>query len=289
MKPVKCMVLADVHQAVHKWRLLVQAVREQKPALVAVAGDLLPKDKGTLAQVSYLPYLREYAAAIKAVGAELILILGNDDNQLVIPEMEKGDAEGLWHYVADRVKEVKGYRFCGCPWIRDHPFGYKYWVAAETAQDLNLEPFQLGPPVMINRDNEIEEIPDYQAYLLGKPSILASLEALAGRVKDLSRSIWLIHQPPVKLGFDLCGSGARVGSPAVYNFLAERQPLLSIHGHIHEAPEVNGHIWAAKIGRTLCVQAGQPERDLFYAVFDLEDGKIANLAHSVYGRAGGSL
>lgn len=281
---MKCMVLADLHQSENKWRLLVQAIREQKPDIVAVAGDLLPKERGILAQGSYVSHIRQYASEIQAAGAELILILGNDDNQLIIPEMEKGDAEGLWHYVADRVKEVKGYQFCGCPWIRDYPFGYKYWVAAESAEDIFIDPLQLGPPVIINHNHEIEEIPDLKTYLLGKPSIFASLENLAGRVKDMPNSIWLIHQPPVKMGFDLCGSGDKVGSPTVYNFLLEKQPLLSIHGHIHEAPEVNGQVWAKQLGRILCIQAGQPERDIFYAKFDLKDGKIENLAHSVYGR-----
>ncbi len=243
----------------------------------------MPKDQGILNQLSYVPYLRESASAIKEGGAELVLILGNDDNQHVIPEMEKGDKEGLWHYVADRVKEVRGYEFCGCPWIRDYPFGYKYWVAAESEEDLFMEPFQLGPPVIINQDNAIEEMLDSKAYLLGKPSIAASLESMAMRVKDISKSIWLVHQPPVNLDFDLCGSGARVGSPAVYNFLSAKQPLLSIHGHIHEAPEVNGNIWAKKLGQTMCIQAGQPEKGISYALFELKDAKITDLSHAVYG------
>ena len=280
---MKCMVLADLHQSADKWALLVREVREHRPGLVAVAGDLLPRDEGILAQVSCIPELREYGSQIKAAGAALVLIPGNDDNQLVTPELEKGDAEGLWYYVAGRVKEVQGYEFCGCPWIRDYPLGYKYWVAADTADDIYIDPLQLGPPVVINRHNEIEELPDLKAYLMGKPSIEASLESLAGRVKELPRSIWLIHQPPAHMGFDLCGSGARAGSSAIYNFLLEKQPLLSVHGLIHEAPEVNGHVWAQKLGRTLCIQAGQPEYGINYVLFELEDDQIINPRHAVYG------
>jgi len=275
--------LTDIHYGENKWQLLVQAVKEHKPDLVAIAGDLLPKDQGTLGQVSYLPGLRAYAEAINAAGAELVLILGNDDNRLAVPEMERGDEDGLWHYVADRVKEIKGYTLCGCPWIKDYPFGYKYWVAAETPAEICIDPLQLGPPVTITDRNEIEEIPDLNAYLLGKPSISASLKKIAGRVKEISNSIWLIHQPPAYLGLDICGSGEKAGSFAVYDFLAEKQPLLAVHGHIHESPEVNGQIWAAKLNRTLCIQAGQSRYALSYALFELEDQKIVNLAHSVYG------
>ncbi|HSW35826.1 MAG TPA: hypothetical protein VLH18_04390, partial [Candidatus Limnocylindrales bacterium] len=176
------------------------------------------------------------------------------------------------------------YEICGCPWIRDYPFGYKYWVVAESPEYTYIDPLQLGRPVTISRTNEIEEIPDLKTYLLTKPPMSVSLNNLAARVKDISKSIWLIHQPPAYLGLDLCGSGVEVGSLAVYNFLLEKQPLLSIHGHIHEAPEFNGQIWALKLGQTLCIQAGQSRKELSYVLFDFEDGEIVNLAHSVYGR-----
>ncbi len=281
---MKCVVLADVHQAAVKWEQLVQVVQEKKPGLVAIAGDLMPKDRGTLAQGMYMPVLRECAGRIKAAGAELIIIPGNDDNQLMVPGLEQGDADGLWHYVADRVKKVRGYEFCGCPWVRDHPFGYKYWVAAETATDIYIDPFQISPPLLINRHNEIEEIHDYMTYLQGRPSLQELLKKTACQVEDISRSVWLIHQPPVGMGFDICGSGAKVGSTAVYDFLQEKQPLLSVHGHIHEAPAVNGHIWAGRLGDTFCIQAGQPEEELSYVVLEINNGTIEHPAHSLYGR-----
>jgi len=281
---LKIMALADVHQSENHWKMLVKAVQDNRPDLVVIAGDLLPKYDGILAQVSFVPQLREHAFNIKECGSELILILGNDDNQLVIPEMIKGDDQGLWHYVADRVKEVKGYQFCGCPWIRDYPFAYKYWVAPDSSEEVFIDPVQLGPPAVINSENEIELIFDLKTYLEKKVSVTKSLEDMASQVNILAHSIWLIHDPPVNMEFDLCATGDKVGSPAVYRFLAEKQPLLSIHGHIHEAPVYNGGIWAGKLGNTMCIQPGQPEDYLHYVIFNLENGNINNLVHSVYGK-----
>lgn len=281
---MKFMVLADVHQSEKHWQLLYEAVCDEKPDLVAIAGDLLPKYDGILAQLSFLPALKEYASAIRNKGAELVLILGNDDNHLAIPEMEKGDQQNLWHYVSDRVKKVSGWEICGCPWISDYPFAYKYWVAVESKDQSAISPLQLGPPATISSKNEIETIPDLEAYLKAKPSINQSLEKMAGQVKNISNSIWLIHGPPTKMDFDLCGSGDRVGSPAVYNFIAEKQPLLTTHGHIHEAPALNGGVWVKKLGRTVCIQAGQSFEELNYAIFNLNEGKIENLEHSIYGK-----
>ena len=286
---MKIMVLADVHQSEKHWELLIEAVRDNKPDLVAIAGDLLPKYDGILAQLTFLPRLREYASAIKTAGAELVFILGNDDNEQAVPEMEKGDQLGLWHYVPDRVKKVKGREFCGCPWINDYPFAYKYWVAAENKSDYAIHPVQLGPPAVINSKNEIETITDLESYLKSKVSIRESLENTATLLNNMAESIWLIHCPPVKMDLDLCGSGDRVGSPEVYRFIANNQPLLSIHGHIHEAPAVNGGIWARKLGRTICIQAGQPYDELNYVTLELRDGKMENLAHSLYGSYRGEM
>ncbi len=280
---MKVLALADVHQSERHWEMLIEAVKEENPALVLIAGDLLPKYEGILAQVAFVPRLKDHAVTIRSLGAELILILGNDDNQLVIPQMEEGDREGLWHYIPDRAREVKGYHFCGCPWIRDYPFAYKYWVAPDGPNEIYIDPVQLGPPAVINSDNEIAIIADLEEYLSKKQSVKESLENMANQIGDIGFSIWLIHDSPSGIDLDLCATGNRVGNPAVYRFLLEKQPLLSIHGHIHEAPTYNGGIWAARIGETWCIQAGQRESELSYAVFELEEGAIYNLRHSLYG------
>jgi uncharacterized protein len=282
---MKLIALADVHHSEEKWEQLVGAVRQQRPDIVAIAGDLLPKSKGTLAQHEFMPYIRECANNIRDTGAKLVLILGNDDNQLLVPEFKRGEKEGLWHYVADWVCKIEGYEFCGCPWIRDYPFAYKYWVAPDSENELYINDLQLGPPLLINTDNQIEEIPDLESYLRSKMSISDSLNKMAASVKNIGRSIWLIHEPPAYTGFDHCATGDKVGSPIVFSFISNKQPLLTIHGHIHEAPRFNGGVWVAMIGNTTSIQAGQFDDRLCYVTFKLEDGKVLNLEHSVYGRS----
>ncbi len=274
--------LADIHQAEEKWEQLASLVIKLKPDFVLIAGDLLPKDRGVLNQMSCLPYVKQCAAEIQACGSELVIIPGNDDNSLVLPALEEGDQQGLWHFIPDRARTIAGIEFCGCPWIRDYPFGYKYWVAPESPDHLAISAFQLGPPLLINEKNDIEEIDDFEAYLAGKMSITESLERLTEGLADPTRSIWLIHEPPAWMGLDLCASGDRVGSTVVYRFLEKTQPLLSLHGHIHEAPKYNGGIWAGRIGKTTVLQPGQLDDRLYYAVFELHKGKIRNLKHSVY-------
>ncbi|HTU14769.1 MAG TPA: metallophosphoesterase [Solirubrobacterales bacterium] len=90
------------------------------------------------------------------------------------------------------------------------------------------------------------------------------LAALADQVEDFGRVVANIHVPPYGSSLDIApeldtsfeppkpitGSTVPVGSKAVTEFLMERQPLLSLHGHIHESP---GKV---DIGKTYAINPG---------------------------------
>ncbi|HEX5192813.1 MAG TPA: metallophosphoesterase [Solirubrobacteraceae bacterium] len=91
------------------------------------------------------------------------------------------------------------------------------------------------------------------------------LDALARQVSDPRRAIFMIHVPPHDSGLDTApildenlrptvsaGDVLRgpVGSTAVRRIIEDYQPVLSIHGHIHESGGER------KIGKTLCINPG---------------------------------
>ena len=55
--------------------------------------------------------------------------------------------------------------------------------------------------------------------------------------------------------------GTHIGSMAVAAFIVKHRPPLVLSGHIHESPEVSGHITHI-IGDTLCVNPGRAEHEL---------------------------
>jgi Icc-related predicted phosphoesterase len=61
-----------------------------------------------------------------------------------------------------------------------------------------------------------------------------------------------------------------VGSTGVRSFIEEREPLLSLHGHVHESAGI------ATIGRTTCINPGSEYTDgvLNGAVVEVGDGEI---------------
>jgi Icc-related predicted phosphoesterase len=96
-------------------------------------------------------------------------------------------------------------------------------------------------------------------------ALYARLDALARQVEDPRRAIFMIHVPPHDSGLDTAplldenlrptvsaGDVLRgpVGSTAVRRIIEEHQPVLAVHGHIHESGGER------RIGRTLCINPG---------------------------------
>jgi len=93
----------------------------------------------------------------------------------------------------------------------------------------------------------------------------ARLEAVVARVRNLRTAVFCIHVPPYdclideapmvdkKLNLVLTAGRPRLipaGSKAVRRIIKKYQPLLGLHGHIHESP---GFV---RIGRTQCLNPG---------------------------------
>lgn len=78
--------------------------------------------------------------------------------------------------------------------------------------------------------------------------------------------IFVSHAPPHNSGLDVV-EGKNVGSLAIRGFIEKHQPLLSLHGHVHE------FTGSVKIGKTICVNAGSGHMEnlLKAAVIDTPD------------------
>lgn len=112
--------------------------------------------------------------------------------------------------------------------------------------------------------------------------LAGKIEAVAQHVPDMGRTIFNFHAPPYGTGLDdapaldenlrpMHGGAVMkaVGSVAVRDAINEHQPLLSVHGHIHESRGVK------KMGRTLAINPGSVYGDgvLQGAVIELDAKK----------------
>ncbi len=269
----RLLMTTDLHQFRGKWEALIEAAERERPAVVLIAGDILPKDGGISRQREFFPQLRKMLLAIRdRSGARVLLYLGNDDGHFLEPLVDELAADGLCVNLNQRVHRELGLVFCGMNKVRDYPFGYKHYCVPD--EEWVTDPVQFCNPAITfdDRGNEIE-IPELRRYLLNKRSILRHLEDLKAQLQpdEMSRSVWMVHQPPAGFGMDICGDGRKVGSPTLTRFIRENQPLLGCSGHIHESPHQPGGRWIANIGSTLWVQPGQVDRRLHYVTLDITD------------------
>lgn len=110
-------------------------------------------------------------------------------------------------------------------------------------------------------------------------------EAMIANVKDPKNAVYNIHVPPYKTGLDdaaeldkdlrpvLAGQSIiPVGSKALREVIEKHQPLLSLHGHIHEGRGTT------RIGKTLCINPGSmyEQGSLLGALVVLGEGRIEN-------------
>ncbi len=114
------------------------------------------------------------------------------------------------------------------------------------------------------------------------------IENMCAQVKDFQHCIFNFHVPPLDSTLDTCpkldwstdpptpivSSGqivfAGAGSPSVRKAIEKYQPMLGLHGHIHEAQGM------VKIGRTTCVNPGSEygEGILRGCLITYADGKV---------------
>jgi hypothetical protein len=116
--------------------------------------------------------------------------------------------------------------------------------------------------------------------------LATKIDAVVSQIPDMSRAVFNFHAPPYGTGLDEAPAldanlrpthgGAvmkPVGSTAVREAILKYQPVLSVHGHIHESKGIK------KLGQTLAMNPGSSYTDgvLQGALLDLNEkkGKVA--------------
>ncbi len=99
---------------------------------------------------------------------------------------------------------------------------------------------------------------------LPEDELFVRIDEMASKVEDVNNCIFNLHAPPLSSGLDNCprldtsvfpprplgGEFASAGSTAVLQSIEKYQPLLGLHGHIHESRG------AVKIHKSLCINPG---------------------------------
>jgi len=98
--------------------------------------------------------------------------------------------------------------------------------------------------------------------------------------EDMSLAIFLFHTPPYKTKLDHAALEGKfydhvpldvhVGSIAVERFIKANNPLITLHGHVHESTAITGE-WKEIIGKTIAMNAAHNGPELAIVRFDPEN------------------
>ena len=206
------------------------------------------------------------------------MILGNDDPRSVEEEFIDHEDEGLWRYIHGRKARFGPYAVYGYSCVPPTPFLLKDWERYDVSRFVDPG---CVPPEEGRFSAKVAEEEK------GLPTIQDDLAKLAGD-DLLEKAIFLFHSPPYQTALDRAALDGRqvdgapldvhVGSIAIRRFIEARQPLVTLHGHVHESPRLTGS-WRETIGRTLCFSAAHDGPELAVVRFDPAhpDGAIRTL------------
>lgn len=259
--------VTDLHGNRRKYERTLALAGELGAFLVVNGGDLFPHGRLHDEQARFIrEFLDPHFARYQAQGIRHLGFPANDDLRTHDPLFEAACAKyPLVENLAGHRVSIGRYDFIGMNLVSDFPFRLKDRARMD-ARDFTFPP-QFGGGIL-SLSIGWEEIPDWPAYARTLPTIEEELSRLP-EPRDPARAVYVLHGPPSGLGLDVCRGGAAVGSRATRDFLQKRQPLLSLHGHIHESPEESG-VWTAMVGRTVCIQPGQAVTGLTVVIGNLE-------------------
>ncbi len=271
----RCIFVTDLHGNPGRYDKFFRIILSEKPDAVFMGGDLLPHawhaaDEGSFIVSCLEKELARVRDALKDSYPRIFAILGNDDGRYEEGEMERGASAGIWEYAHNRTFALDRWRVYGYSYVPPTPFRLKDWERYDVSRYVD--------PGCISPEEGIRSVPvpdDESRY----STIRNDLETLAGE-GEMSDAVFLFHSPPHKTKLDRADIDGmmidhapvdpHVGSIAIRRFIEERQPLLTLHGHVHESARLTGS-WKDCIGRTIMLSAAHDGPELALIRIDLED------------------
>ena len=253
----------------------------ERPDVVFLGGDFMDGPLRAFAAANprisdflgdYLvPRLLEVKREMGADWPRVLLILGNDDGRFIESAILDAAVRGCWTYAHDRRIALSENLFAfGYSFVPPSPFMLKDWERYDVSRF--VDPGCVSPEEGRMSVSVEEHVRRYS-------TIAQDLDSLAGTY-SVERSIFLFHAPPYQTALDRAALDGRridsapvdvhVGSIAIQRFITDRQPMLTLHGHVHESTHITGQ-WHARIGETHLFGGAHDGPELALIRFDTQD------------------
>lgn len=280
-----CLFVSDLHGNIERYRKLLRIIGREEPRAVFVGGDILPSllqppQPGHFSQGDFIEeyMIKEFGKLrdeMKEVYPTIFIIMGNDDGRFMEASLVEAEAHHLWQYIHMKRVVFGRFQVYGYSYVPPTPFFLKDWERYDVSR--YVDPGCIAP-------EDGKHTIGVDARELKNATIKADLERLA-EDNDLGTAIFLFHSPPYETNLDRAALAGKmvdrvpvdphVGSIAIRRFVDARQPLLTLHGHVHESAGLT-HSWRDRLGKTFAFSAAHDGPELAVVRFDLEDVGMAS-------------
>lgn len=272
-----CFFVSDLHGNLSRYQKLFRAIQAEQPEAVFIGGDFLPLGLIKPASLLHQDFIHGYLVKqllvlredLKNAYPRIFLIMGNDDPRFEEAAVWEAATQEVWEYVHNRKVDFKDFSVYGYGYVPPTPFRLKDWERYDVSR--YVDPDSISPEEGVRTFPVSDREKRYA-------TIQEDLARLA-RDRNLDRAIFLFHSPPYETKLDLTAWAGKMvdhvpldqhlGSIAIRRFIEAHQPLLSLHGHIHESPRISLS-WRDLIGRTHCFSAAHDGPELALVRFDPE-------------------
>ncbi|HET6991658.1 MAG TPA: metallophosphoesterase [Bacteroidia bacterium] len=289
MKISSILFASDLHGSDIVFRRLIDTAIKNKVEAVLIGGDISGKTLTPIIKRVGGKYETKFLGRNKVVsdGTELSLLqqdIANSGSYSYI--VDENDYRKL---DTDKVFRAKIFleqmKLRAKQWIaiaeeRLKPKGIRFVIICGNDDDRELDHIIANSSFAENPEKKVITICDNHEVIgessanktpfncprdIEEDEIESNLRMKLKDIKDVGRSILIIHTPPINSSLDnapaldkdlkpIVEGGSHVfkpvGSSAVRKIIEEVQPMLTLHGHIHESPGF------CKIGRTYCFNPG---------------------------------
>ncbi|MBL7206646.1 MAG: metallophosphoesterase [Candidatus Aenigmarchaeota archaeon] len=215
--------VTDLHGDVSVYEELFRLGAGMNVKAIIIGGDITPFMMGTgeeniAIQRDFIKtYLIPRISKFKKDHKKVVfLMFGNDDFKVNYDLLIQAEKKGVLKLLHQGIHKLNDWTLRGYSFVNPTPFFIKDWERKE--KDI---------------EKDLKEIENQCA----------------------EKSLIVFHAPPINTNLDIIYTGEHVGSKSIRKFIEKAQPTMTLHGHIHESPEISGNTMD-KIGETICINPG---------------------------------
>ncbi|MCK5685492.1 metallophosphoesterase [bacterium] len=274
---MKCYFVTDLHGKKELFKKLSHEIIQGNPDIVFIGGDILPSVLHNIGNMHqdfingfFKPIMEDLNIKMGEAYPEVYLIMGNDDPRDKEIALIDSGSGGLWKYIHMMIEAHGKFNIAGYNFVPPTPFQFKDWERYDVSRYVD--------PGCVSPEHGYRTVP-VSEYEKKWTTIKEDLDNLTKNI-DIEKTIFLFHAPPYETPLDKADIAGQfidhvpidtnVGSIAIQRFIQNKQPLLTLHGHIHESSRMTGE-WHTKIGNTISINAAFEGSKLSLVSFDLDN------------------